>query len=171
MKNPGENIARVCPFTIAVDTREQAPFRFTGLRAGSGQNAGVIAVAVERKHLPTGDYSIVGYENRIAVERKSKADLFMSVGAERNRFQREIERLNEFEFGAVVIEADFATLLHVPPFRTKMRPEAVEATILSWSTRYPKVHWFPCTHRQHAEWVTFRLLDFWWRHFVVEAEN
>lgn len=159
-----QRVTWTAPFTIAVDTREQAPFRFTGLPAGKARGGGVIAVPLERKTLKTGDYSIVGYETRVAVERKSKTDLFMSVGLERERFQREIERLAEFEFGAVVIEADFATLKHVPPFRSHMNPDAVEATILSWSVRYPHVHWFPCTHRRHAEWVTYKLLEFWWRH-------
>ncbi len=45
-------------FTIVIDSREQRPYQFPG------------AVV---KTLPTGDYSIVGLTDRVAIERKSKA--------------------------------------------------------------------------------------------------
>ena len=42
---------------IAIDTREQRPYRF---------------VWSEIKTLTTGDYSVIGLEDRVAIERKSK---------------------------------------------------------------------------------------------------
>jgi len=47
---------------ILIDSREQAPFPFTGLRT-------------ERVALTTGDYSVKGAEDFIALERKSLPDL------------------------------------------------------------------------------------------------
>ena len=151
------------PFTIVIDTREQRPFRFLSLPAGKSRGGGTIAVKTERKFLSSGDYSLLGLEKEVAIERKSKADLYTSLGQERKRFEREVQRLNEYNFAAIVIEADWASILHVSPFPSLLRPDVVQATILSWSTKYPHVHWFPCLHRRHAEWVTYKLLEFYWR--------
>ena len=49
---------------ILIDTREQAPFTFQGYD-----------VDPEPATLPVGDYSLVGFEDRAAVERKSLDDL------------------------------------------------------------------------------------------------
>jgi len=56
-------------FTIIVDSREQKPYLFGGYTCG-----------VKKSGLKTGDYSIEGYENSICVERKSKEDLYSSLG-------------------------------------------------------------------------------------------
>lgn len=50
---------------IVVDTREQRPYSFDEARVG-----GVVHAA-----LPAGDYSLLGQETRIAIERKSLADV------------------------------------------------------------------------------------------------
>ena len=77
------------PFTIAIDTREQRPYEFPG---------------AERMTLPTGDYSIVGLEDQVAIERKSKTDAYSSLGQARARFRRELERLAKFDYAAIVVE-------------------------------------------------------------------
>ena len=78
---------------IVVDTREQLP-----LWAGN------------RKTLKTGDYSIEGYENKIAVERKSLADLAGSLGKGHARFRRELERAKELDYFAIVVEGSVTDL-------------------------------------------------------------
>lgn len=154
------------PFRIVIDTREQAPFRFTGIKATRSQGGATVVVdLLTDRHLDTGDYSVAGMEARVAVERKSLPDLFGSLGHERERFEREIQRLNAMEFGAVVVEADFRAIRETPPDRTQMSPDSVEGSILAWSVRYPRVHWFPCSDRRHAEWMTFRLLEFCHKEF------
>ena len=50
--------------TVVVDTREQEPYSFDSDK-----------VSAVRKALPAGDYSLVGLEERVAVERKSLTDL------------------------------------------------------------------------------------------------
>lgn len=149
------------PFRIVIDTREQAPFRFTGFNALKHQGGKRIVVeVVTDRCLATGDYSIAGMETRVAVERKSKSDLFGSLGRERARFEREVERLNAMEFGAVVVECDWHEIHELPPARTQMTAESVEGSIASWSVKYPAVKWFLCRDRRHAEWMTYRLLEF-----------
>jgi ERCC4-type nuclease len=82
-------------FRIVVDTREQAPLRFG-------------AWPTVAAGLRTGDYSIEGFEDRVAVERKGLSDLFTCVGRERPRFERELVRLAAMDYGAVVLEATLA---------------------------------------------------------------
>ena len=160
------------PFRIRVDTREQAPWRFTGLRATKSQGGGLIVVDIlTDRHLDSGDYSVVGLERRCAIERKSKSDLFGSLGRERERFEREMQRLNEMEFAAVVIEADWYGIRELPPERTEMTPASVEGSILAWSVRFPRVHWFPCLDRRHAEYVCFRLLEFCHKEFMGKSKK
>jgi len=93
-----------CPFTIAIDTREQAPYYFNNLHAGSDKSYRPMEIQTARVTLQQGDYSIVGHESHVAIERKSKADLFGTLSAGRERFQRELERLtNCVKRSAVVV--------------------------------------------------------------------
>jgi len=64
------------PTKIVVDTREQNPWAFVGLR-------------VVRKALKFGDYAISGRERICAVERKSGADLVASLTTGYHRLCRE----------------------------------------------------------------------------------
>ena len=63
-----------------VDTREQRPLDLSPLQ-------------VVRGTLATGDYSVVGLESVVAVERKSLDDLLGCIGTDRARFDREVQRL------------------------------------------------------------------------------
>src|SRR5580704_7639874 len=81
----------VCPWTVIVDTREQAPWGFTGMELGRK----LVVVKKERRALNTGDYSIVGIENKVCIERKSADDLVGSVCGGHARLQREHERMAE----------------------------------------------------------------------------
>ncbi|MFA5135712.1 MAG: ERCC4 domain-containing protein [Patescibacteria group bacterium] len=88
-------LPRVEPI-ILIDTREQLPLRFTRF-------------ASEVATLPVGDYGVKGFSDwqcpRFVVERKELNDLCGSLGNGRERFLREIEKMRQFEFRALVIEA------------------------------------------------------------------
>ena len=86
---------------IAVDTREQKPYRFERF---------------EVKTLPTGDYSIVGLEDRVAIERKTKSDAYSTIGRGRARFESELERLARLSYAAIVIESSLTDFLQAPAF-------------------------------------------------------
>ncbi len=107
-------------FTVVVDSREQQPYRFPG------------AVV---KGLPTGDYSILGLENRVAIERKSKADAYGSLGSGRARFEKELQRLSKLDYAAIVIESTLAEFLEAPAF-SQMNPSAAVNSIIAWSVKY-----------------------------------
>jgi ERCC4-type nuclease len=152
----------ISPFTIAVDTREQAPWSFLGIKADAKDNEKPLLVKTVQKTLQTGDYSIEGLEGQIAVERKSHSDLVGSVSSGRDRFEREFVRMSTMPYAAVIVEASMAEILHHPPLHSKMNPKAVIRTALSWSIRYG-VHWWFAPSRSHAETLCFRLLQQFWK--------
>ena len=148
-------------FTIIVDCREQRPYEFVRMSL-PGRNNRLVHCKSQIGYLTAGDYSLLGMESEVAIERKSKVDLFGTLGKGRERFKKEMEKLNAMNWSAVVVESQFSSILSRPPEYSEMNPNAVEATIVSWSVRYPNVHWFTCMNRQHAEAVVFRLLEKYW---------
>lgn len=168
---PGDPFGRlaVCPFTVVVDSREQLPYDFSGMTSQTTGETLVVPVLV--RGLPSGDYSIDGdgMENRIAVERKSLDDLYGSVTWGRVRFEAEIARLNDLAaggFAAVVIEATWPEIVapveHRPGWINQTDPRSVEGTIVAWSIRYSRVHWWACGDRRGAECRTFSILSKFW---------
>ncbi len=178
MKEPRRKRAKIdpaqnpmtCPFVVIVDSREQAPFNFTGLE-GEGRDAGrPVVVETRVEALESGDYSIAGHESKLSIERKSVNDFFGSIGGGRERFEREMERLAQLEFAAVVIEGDWRELLIDRPNNVQIPGKVASRTIASWSLRY-HVHFFPMMGRRHAELFTFQLLSMYWRQFERRQES
>lgn len=87
---------------IIIDTREQQPFVFRKSKLVEG---------TIRKKLDVGDYSIQGMEHKIALERKSPADLFKTIGKDHKRFKRELTRAANFEYFAIIVECSFTTVI------------------------------------------------------------
>ncbi len=152
----------VSPFTIAVDTREQAPWSFLSIQGDSKDDSKRILVRTVTKALPTGDYSIVGLEDQVCVERKSREDLESSITHGRERFEREFVRMSTMRYAAVVVEASLSEILHHPRLHSQVNPKAVIRTALSWSIRYG-VHWWFAPSRAHAEVMAYRLLQQFFR--------
>ena len=144
---------------VLIDQREKLPYTFEGLRADKRDGGGPLRVRTQTCYLVTGDYTIAGHEAGVAVEKKTLQDLYGTIGQGRDRFERELQRLNTLEFAAVVIEATWPEVCAEPPPHTRLPPKTVFRSILAWSVRYPRVHWFPCGERRLAEVTTFRLLE------------
>lgn len=98
---------------IVVDTREQLPWTFEGQ-----------PVTMVRAKLPAGDYSVVGLEHRVAIERKSLDDWTGTVLRDRARFYRELELLRSYDFRCVIIEAGIREIV-MGKQKSLVRPEAV----------------------------------------------
>jgi ERCC4-type nuclease len=147
------------PVVVLVDTREQMPFHFTGLRADAKDGRRPLVVSTRVATLATGDYSLEGMADRIAVERKSLADLFATLGQDRERFERELTRLAEMTFAAVVVEADWEKILKHPPDFSRLNPKTIFRSVIAWQQRYPRVHWWMGPDRRFAEIVTLRILE------------
>lgn len=140
------------PFVVAIDTREQKPWSF-GPRA-----------ATERVGLATGDYSVVGLEDDVAIERKSIADLVGSLTQGRDRFFREMDRLRAFEMKAVIVEG---TVRDIQEHRyvSRVSPSAVLGSALTIPTDYGIPLWWGGTREWSARaayWILRRAAD---RHF------
>lgn len=114
--------SELCP--IVVDTREQKPWVFDPATTTTTSRA-----------LSSGDYSVAGLEEVVAIERKSLDDFVGSISTGRERFLREIVRLRQYEYKAVVVEA---TLQDVAAhcYRSQMHPSAVIGTAVSLSVDY-----------------------------------
>ncbi len=132
---------------VAIDTREQKPYRFA---------------RSEVKTLASGDYSIVGLEDRIAVERKTKQDAYSSLGQGRARFERELQRLSRFDYAAVVIETSLPDFLRAPAF-SRMNPTAAARSMIAWSVKY-RVCVFFAGDRRHGNALTRQLLEKFWKY-------
>lgn len=104
--------------TAIIDTREQRPLDLSPMR-------------VERRGLDTGDYSILGLEHAVAIERKSLPDLIACVGIERERFERELKRLAAYPVRSVIVEASWAELA-IGSWRSKVTPAAASGSVLAW---------------------------------------
>jgi ERCC4-type nuclease len=131
---------------IVVDTREQHPFPFARYLAD-------VVVGT----LPTGDYSLPGFEDRVAIERKSLDDLVGCLkGDQRDRFERELARGRTYELFAVVIEGSFQDL-RLGRYRSEIKSESVLQSIAAYQVRY-QVPFYCCGTRALAEYWTFSLL-------------
>lgn len=108
---------------VLVDTREQTPFQFTE------------GVLVERATLPTGDYSIKGFTDRVAIERKALADLVACCGPERERFLAEMDRMRAYELRLLVVEASLDDVL-THAYRSEMNPQSVVGTTIALLADY-----------------------------------
>lgn len=150
------------PFTVTVDTREQHPYDFAGLRADARQGGWLLTVTTQAATLASGDYSILGHEGCVAVERKSKADLFGTLSQGRERFVRELERLACMPFAVVVVEAEWSEVLEGATF-SRLKPKTVYRSVIAWQQRYPNVHWWFVPGRAFGMATTYRVLERWWR--------
>lgn len=133
------------PLVIVVDSREQLAFTFAGLPA-----------EIIREKLNAGDYGLLGFPG-VAVERKTANDLLGCMTASRGRFVCELERLQELDFSAVVVEGSIQELLS--GVHSRISPQSVIGTLLAWQQRYPRTHWWFCPSRAWAEKLTFKILD------------
>lgn len=133
---------------IVIDTREKLPYSF--------YDQDVI-----RKKLDTGDYSIEGFEDTFAVERKSLSDYLGSITHDRDRFEREIQRGTEMAHFEVVIEADKETVKR-GEYYPDVPPMSAINTAKAWSRpdRYDiPFHW--AGDRKSAKALTMDLIRDW----------
>ena len=139
---------------IVTDTREQEPYTFDSR----------LATAV-RRALPAGDYSVVGLEGCVAVERKTLDDFVSTVIHSRTRFREELRKLAGYRAACVVVEATVADVFQ-HRYRGGTHPNAVIGNALSIILDY-RIPVFFCSSRQaacqfvqsyllaaHARWAT-----------------
>lgn len=108
---------------IAVqDSREQRPVDLSPLK-------------VIVKKLDVADYSVEGFEDMIAIERKSLSDMIGCITHERERFERMLEKLSTYPYKAIVIEADWANI-DLKQYRGQTHQNSIYGTLMAWAMSY-----------------------------------
>ena len=119
---------------VLVDTREQTPWFQRSPVDG-------IQFKSQRATLATADYTLLGLEAEVLVERKNVSDLVGSVGRGRERFERELARMRETTRSAWLVvegtprDVELECLRRAPPRGRAMSPRAVIGSLLAWAHR------------------------------------
>lgn len=116
--------------TIIEDTKEQKPLDFSACPL-----CNVVHKALGESR---GDYSVLGYEDQFAIERKSLADLVgtvLGVLKGEERFVREMQMLSTYRFAAVVVE-DLEVNLRAGKYRSTVNPASIIGKIRALEVRY-----------------------------------
>lgn len=137
---------------IITDTREQTPYTFSRY-----------PVEVIPGALTAGDYSLPGFTDEVAIERKELSDLLGCLTHDRDRFTRELERLRGYQSAALLIEAPLA-IIQAGRYRSRMKPDAAVQSIFSIMQRYRMPVYF-AKDRTDGEAFVYDFL----RHFLRHA--
>ena len=110
--------------TILVDTREQTPLD--------------IRSPFEVTGLPIGDYGVKGFSDwnnpAFIVERKTLDDLVASLTSGRERFMREIEKMRQFKFAVIIVEAYESEILRWD-YQSKATPQSILQSLAAIQVR------------------------------------
>ena len=107
------NVIAIC------DTREQLPICLHPLK-------------VETATLATGDYSLKGLESHVCIERKSLDDLLGCVGRDRERFERELQRMLAYPVRCLLVEATWADI-ELGQWRSKVTSSQAMGSLIGWA--------------------------------------
>lgn len=105
--------------TAIVDSREQLPLDLAPLRTESAT-------------LTTGDYSLKGLEHHVCIERKSLDDLLGCVGRDRERFERELQRMLAYPVRVLLVESTWADI-ELGQWRSKVTSSQVMGSLIGWA--------------------------------------
>jgi ERCC4-type nuclease len=147
-----------------VDSREQLPLNLEPLRTVAGT-------------LCTGDYSVRGLEHVVRIERKSLPDLVGCVGRERERFEREVQRLLAFPIRVLVVEASWDQVEShneaSPQWRGRITSSQVVGSLIGWQVAGLSVHLVGDHQRagQHVARLLFTIAKRRWRELRTMAAS
>ena len=139
---------------VLVDSREQQPWGFSS------------GVETRRCKLDAGDYSLLGFADRVSVERKHLNDFVNTLIHRRKRFYRELEKLRAFEFRFIVVEADIKDVLD-RRYNSAVDPMAVLG-LSNGIMVYFNIPVLFCGKRQIACMMVENLFQLLWRRFQSE---
>ena len=137
---------KVEKLAIIVDTREQVPYLFTKFED----------VVIIRDNLDCGDYSLVGSETEIMIERKTLSDLTSSFTAGRERFEDEWKRSEGYKIKFLIIEGRLNDVLF-GNYRSQMATTSLLASLVSWSIKY-HFNWCFVEDEAQGQWVIYEIL-------------
>ncbi|MBT3192559.1 MAG: hypothetical protein HN341_08390 [Verrucomicrobia bacterium] len=122
--------------TLKIDTREQQPLEFKHLESVRGT-------------LQTGDYSFCGGETMFSVEKKTIAELPGICTTDRERFEREMNRLRGLHFARLLIVGTRKEVAQ-GQYRSNLAPKSILNSLGAWEVRYGVPVVFAPTREQAA---------------------
>lgn len=138
-------------FILKIDTREQSPLFLPTPPKG---------LVVVRDTVQHGDYTILGFEDKVGIERKQVSDFFTYVGKERDRTIRKLTQIKELDFAALVVEADEEEVLSPYQLYSTMHPEQIRGFLRSLRVRYGVHVYFNSNRSALERWVLDHLAYF-----------
>ncbi len=148
---------------VLVDTRERTPLPLFK------QHPNWIG-GVRPATLKTGDYSVEGMENLLALERKTLPDAVNSTITSRKRFIRACERLALFRWKAILVEASYEDLKNpyedLDDLVTGAHPNAVCGTLDAIEAKFGIPIIYTARNRslateRAASWLS-KHFTYWW---------
>jgi ERCC4-type nuclease len=140
-----------CPFRIVIDTREQHPYEFLGIKSDASEGGNFLRVETVRLGMKHGDYAVEATPG-FCIERKTLADLYGSISQRDNFIGRFLAMSEDGIRGAIVVEAELSVVI-----------ESLDRQ--STNKRFARFS----QDRPTAEAWTFRLLEACYRRHRPEA--
>ena len=143
-------------FKIFTDNREQNPWTYAGYTIFGT--------------LSYGDYTIFHngkiYSDQIIIERKGAvSEIFQASGKERERFEKELEKMKDAPHKYILCEFDFMEATNNPPPGV-MSITSVYGSICKWMVFY-NIPFIFCGNRRNARAVCFKLLQEYFEHKIL----
>ncbi len=108
------------------------------------------------KKLDYGDYQIDGRPDLIAIERKkSVSELITNLTKHRERFAREMERMQAARHRYVIVEDSWSSIME--PGFSRVNPHSLIGSIFAFEIRYG-VHFIFCGNRRWGMRIVRQLL-------------
>ena len=154
VKRDGHSITKQIPKPVVlIDTRERTPFEF-------GDHANWIAGTMPYK-LDAGDYSVLGMEHLISLERKSLTDLIATLMHRRITFFKSCKRLTQYRWRALLVEASYEDVksFYEEELYTEAHPNAVSGSLdaLEACFNIPVIYtsrYRPLAEEKAASWLS-----------------
>ena len=135
---------------VLIDSREQKKWEFPD-------------AATEIKALKTGDYSILGLEDKICLERKSLADMLGTLSLSKgnkphfDRFKRELIRMKDIPHKYIIIESSPIRIWKGTRY-SNMHPSTILSLLASISVEFD-VHIVFAETKSQAQYYAYKILN------------
>ena len=160
-------------FKVIVDTRENPKFRW---------DFSIIekCIGTEIRKLDTGDYSIEGLEDVLAIERKrSTGEIAMNIGIDKERFIAELERMSKFKYKYLLLEFTMEDVNNFPKksgiavWRWKglrITSKYMAKCLSSYKEKYG-IEVIYCTSQEEANDRAIQIIQMVYEEEVVKKQN
>ena len=143
---------------VVIDSREQLPYCFEKFQD----------VVIHRGALAEGDYSLLGCEHSISIERKELGDLVNCLSHDRDRFTKELNRLRPYPFRCVIVEASLTDIAR-HRYRSNMLPQAALQSVFALMVRF-NIPFLFTDNRGGGEYAVYSLLAKYARELQKQAD-